>query len=53
MFESNGNLAAHVEAFIAAGASKFVLVPLVAPADWREELERLFETVVRPLEGKR
>jgi probable F420-dependent oxidoreductase len=53
VFESNGNLAAQVEAFIAAGASKFVLVPLVAPADWREELARLFETVVRPLEGTR
>ena len=53
VFESNGSLAAHVEAFIGAGASKFVLVPLVAPADWREELERLFEAVVRPLEAKR
>jgi probable F420-dependent oxidoreductase len=53
VFESNGNLVAHLEAFIAAGASKFVLVPLVAPADWREELARLFQNVVRPTEGTR
>jgi probable F420-dependent oxidoreductase len=53
VFESNGALVRHLEEFIAAGASKFVLVPLVAPTDWREELARLFETVVRPTEGTR
>jgi len=53
VFESNGNLVNHLEAFIAAGASKFVLVPLVAPVDWREELARLFQNVVRPTEGTR
>ena len=53
VFDSDGRLAARIEEFIAAGASKFVLVPLVAPPDWREELARLFETVVRPTEGTR
>jgi probable F420-dependent oxidoreductase len=53
VFENNGKLASRIEAFIAAGASKFVVVPLVAAPDWREELARLFESVVRPLEGTR
>lgn len=53
VFESNGNLASRIEEFIAAGASKFVVVPLLAPRDWTDELGRLFEAVVRPLEGTR
>jgi len=53
VFEDDADLGDRIEAFIAAGASKFVLVPLVAPRDWREELTRLFESVVRPLEGTR
>jgi probable F420-dependent oxidoreductase len=53
VFESDGQMRARLEEFIAAGASKFVLVPIVPPPDWREELARLFETVVRPTEGTR
>ncbi|MEA2623992.1 MAG: hypothetical protein QOD06_37 [Candidatus Binatota bacterium] len=40
-----------LEEFAAEGASKFVLVPLDQPRDWQEELARLRETVVRPLEN--
>ncbi|MGH7896382.1 MAG: LLM class flavin-dependent oxidoreductase [Candidatus Binatia bacterium] len=53
VFEPDGDLRSFVEAFLSAGASKFVLVPVLAPRDWSAELERLFETVVRPLEGRR
>ncbi len=42
-----------IEAFIAAGASKFVIVPLVAPPSWTDELGRLRDNVVRPVEGTR
>jgi probable F420-dependent oxidoreductase len=42
-----------IEGFIAAGASKFVIIPLATPRDWSEELGRLFDAVVRPLEGTR
>jgi hypothetical protein len=42
-----------IEAFIAAGASKFVIVPLVAPSSWPDELRRLRDNVVRPVEGAR
>jgi len=51
--EPDGGLGRQIEAFIAAGASKFVVVPVLAPSDWSEELERLFAGVVRPLEGSR
>jgi probable F420-dependent oxidoreductase len=53
VFGSNGELRDRVEAFIAAGASKFVLVPLAAPEHWPDELARLHGAVVRPLEGTR
>lgn len=38
-----------LERFVAAGASKFVLVPVVEPADWAAHLSTLAGTV-RPLE---
>jgi probable F420-dependent oxidoreductase len=53
VFDTNGALPERIEAYIAAGASKFVLVPLVAPQSWSETLSRLFDTVVRPIEGTR
>jgi len=34
-----------LEQFIAAGFSKFVVRPLVAPASWRAELEALADAV--------
>jgi probable F420-dependent oxidoreductase len=53
VFGSNGELRDRVEAFIDAGASKFVLVPLVTPGRWQDELAQLYGAVVRPLEGTR
>jgi probable F420-dependent oxidoreductase len=53
VFEPDGALCSQIEAFIAAGASKFVIVPVLAPRDWSEELARLFESVAQPLEGRR
>jgi probable F420-dependent oxidoreductase len=53
VFGSDGELRDRIEAFIDAGASKFVLVPLVAPKHWPDELARLHGAVVRPLEGIR
>jgi probable F420-dependent oxidoreductase len=43
------DLRAKLEAYIAVGASKFVVLPLAAPADWDAELSRLAE-VVLPLQ---
>lgn len=42
-----------IEGFIEAGASKFVIMPLVAPESWTDELGRLRENVVRRVEGTR
>jgi probable F420-dependent oxidoreductase len=42
---------ARTEEFIAQGATKFVLVPAVPPQDWGDELQRLYDNVVRPLEN--
>jgi probable F420-dependent oxidoreductase len=53
VFGSDGELRDRIEAFISAGASKFVLVPLAAPQRWADELARLHGAVVRPLEGIR
>jgi hypothetical protein len=44
-------LRAKLEEFVTQGASKFVVVPAVPPADWGDELGRLYESVVRPLES--
>ncbi len=40
------DLRAKLEAYIAIGASKFVVLPLAAPADWDSELSRLAEAVL-------
>jgi len=44
-------LRTRLEAFIGQGASKFVLTPILPPADWSEELARLRGTVAEPLEN--
>lgn len=43
-------LRALLEEFIAQGATKFVIVPAVAPDDWSEELQRTYDNVTRVLE---
>jgi probable F420-dependent oxidoreductase len=40
-----------LEEFIVAGATKFVVLPAVPVADWGEELQRLYDNVVTPLEN--
>lgn len=47
----DSNLRALVEEFITQGATKFVVVPAVAPGDWSEELHRVYDNVTRPLEN--
>jgi probable F420-dependent oxidoreductase len=44
-------LRSRLEEFIEQGASKFVVVPLVAPQQWDEELATLRERVAVPLEN--
>lgn len=53
VFGDDAALRARVEGFIEAGASKFVIVPLVAPASWTDEIGRLRDNVVRRVEGTR
>lgn len=45
------NLVEILEAFIEQGASKFVVVPAVPPAEWASHLEALREEVATPLEN--
>ena len=40
-----------LEEFIAVGATKFVVVPAVPVTDWGDELQRLYDNVVTPLEN--
>jgi probable F420-dependent oxidoreductase len=44
-------LRARLEEFYAQGGSKFVVIPAVAPADWGDELQRVYDNVVKPLEN--
>lgn len=44
-------LSERIEAYVGAGASKFVALPLVAPHDWVEEVARLHTTVTQPLQA--
>ncbi len=44
-------LRAKLEDFVAQGATKFVVVPAVPPTDWSEELQRVYDSVVKPLES--
>ena len=45
------NLRVKIEEFITQGGSKFVVVPAVPPVDWDDELKRLYDNVVVPLES--
>ncbi len=45
-----GNLRRQLERFVAVGASKFVVVPLIEPDDWGTELDELVAEV-KPLEN--
>lgn len=47
----DAELRARIEAFVEQGASKFVVVPALPPADWAEELARLRARVAAPLEA--
>jgi probable F420-dependent oxidoreductase len=44
-------LRAKLEEFYAQGVSKFVVIPAVPPADWTDELQRVHDNVVKPLEN--
>ena len=51
MARDHGQLCGMVEQFVAAGASKFVVLPYGAPpAGWTEELEKL-ATMLLPLQN--
>ena len=47
----DGELRAKLEEFYTQGGSKFVVIPAVPPADWGDELQRVYDNVVRPLEN--
>jgi len=44
-------LVERLNAFVDAGASKFVLTPMLAPPDWTEELDAVRSSVVVPIEN--
>lgn len=44
-------LRARLESLVTQGATKFVVVPAVPPRDWGDELQRIYDNVVRPLEN--
>jgi probable F420-dependent oxidoreductase len=44
-------LRARLEELIAQGSTKFVVVPAVPPSDWGDELQRVYDNIVRPLEN--
>jgi alkanesulfonate monooxygenase SsuD/methylene tetrahydromethanopterin reductase-like flavin-dependent oxidoreductase (luciferase family) len=44
-------LRAKLEELYAQGGSKFVVIPAVPPADWADELQRVYDNVVKPLEN--
>jgi probable F420-dependent oxidoreductase len=46
----DGALRDRLDEFIERGASKFVVVPVVPPANWPQEVTTLRESVARPLE---
>jgi hypothetical protein len=48
--EGHAALRDRLEGFVEQAASKFVVLPVVAPMDWRAELEALREEVAIPLE---
>jgi probable F420-dependent oxidoreductase len=46
----NAELRARLETLVTQGATKFVVLPAVPPRDWGDELQRVYDDVVRPLE---
>jgi probable F420-dependent oxidoreductase len=44
-------LRARFEEFYAQGGSKFVALPVAPPGDWTDELQRIYDGVVKPLEN--
>jgi probable F420-dependent oxidoreductase len=49
--DGSTDLRAKLETFVTQGATKFVVVPVVPPKDWEDELSRVYNAVVRPLEN--
>ena len=49
--EGDDALRAKIEEFITQGGSKFVVIPAVPPSNWEDELARLYDSVVVPLEA--
>lgn len=49
--DGDAQLRARIEDFVAQGATKFVVIPTTPPSDWTDELQRLYDGVVRPLEN--
>lgn len=47
----DGELRVRLEEFVTQGATKFVVLPTTPPADWGEELARVYDNVVKPLEN--
>jgi probable F420-dependent oxidoreductase len=47
----DGELRARLESLVTQGATKFVVLPAVPPVDWGDELQRIYDNVVRPLEN--
>lgn len=47
----DADLRTKLEELIAQGATKFVVVPAVPPVDWGDELKRVYDNVVAPLES--
>jgi probable F420-dependent oxidoreductase len=47
----DAELRERLESLVTQGATKFVVVPAVPPLDWGDELQRLYDNVVRPLEN--
>jgi probable F420-dependent oxidoreductase len=48
---NDGELRARLEDFVSQGASKFVVLPVAPPRDWGDELQRVYDNVVTPLES--
>jgi probable F420-dependent oxidoreductase len=44
-------LRVRLEEFVTQGATKFVVLPTTPPRDWGEELARVYDNVVKPLEN--
>ena len=47
MASSRQELRPKIEAFIETGASKFVVMPLGEPPDWKTEIEALADDLLR------